>query len=138
MSSTDGMHLGADLTSGQASPAADGPKPGGSQHIGHSGGPSLSEGTGPSFRFASGGTVAAVFSPSEAGSPFASGSAAYPGPSAQSLVASTQDSTDAIAAGISSGHSVAALGDLGNSVVMFERLLATMPPNLGTSFDLNA
>jgi len=50
----------------------------------------------------------------------------------------TSSATNAVNAGSWSGVSLAALGDLGSSLVTAERLIATLPAYLGSGVDLSA
>jgi hypothetical protein len=46
--------------------------------------------------------------------------------------------TDAVMSGAPLGISLAALGEIGNYIVTAERLIATMPPYLGSGVDTSA
>ena len=50
----------------------------------------------------------------------------------------TSNAADAVNAGSWSGVSLAALGDIGSYIVTAERLIASMPPFLGSGVDLSA
>lgn len=58
--------------------------------------------------------------------------------SASALESAVQNAVSAIMSESRSGISVAALGAVGNFVLTAERLIATMPPNLGTAVDVQA
>jgi hypothetical protein len=72
---------------------------------------------------------AATFGPSQL-------SASTPAYSPDNLIFATSRAVSAIIGGLSaSSMDMAALGNLGSDLVTSERLLATMPPNLGTQVD---